>query len=88
MTRQAVTEAIRYLRTEAVGGIIMLVAAIIALILANSGAQDWYHSILESRIGPHALHLDLTVSEWFADGLLAIFFFVVGLELKRELVIG
>lgn len=88
MTRQAGTEAIRYLRTEAVGGIVMLIAAIIALILANTGAQDWYHDILESRIGPHGIHLDLTVSQWFADGVLAIFFFVVGLELKRELVIG
>lgn len=88
MTRQAATEAIRYLRTETVGGIIMLVATIIALILANTGAQHWYESLSQSRIGPHALHLDLTVSEWFSDGLLAVFFFVVGLELKRELVIG
>ena len=39
-------------------------------------------------IGPSALHLDLTLGEWAADGLLAIFFFVAGLELKREFVAG
>ena len=40
------------------------------------------------RVGPSALHLDLTLAQWAADGLLAIFFFVAGLELEREFVAG
>ncbi len=88
MTRQAFDDAVRYLRTETVGGLVMLCAAVVALIIANTPWQSAYHSILGTKIGPAALHLDLTISEWISDGLLAIFFFVVGLELKRELVIG
>lgn len=88
LTREAFREAVHFLRTETVGGLIMLGATVLALILANTGAVHWYHSVLDARIGPSALHLDLTVHAWIADGLLAIFFFVVGLELKRELAVG
>ncbi|PRZ43098.1 sodium/proton antiporter (NhaA family) [Antricoccus suffuscus] len=88
MTRQAFDDAVQYLRTETIGGLVMLGAAVLALIIANTPWRSAYHSILGTEIGPAALHLDLTVSEWISDGLLAIFFFVVGLELKRELVIG
>lgn len=66
----------------------MLGATILALILANTGAAGWYFGVLNTAIGPSSLHLDLTVHQWIADGLLAIFFFVVGLELKRELAVG
>lgn len=59
-----------------------------ALIWANSPWADSYASLREIRVGPAALHLDLTLATWAADGLLAIFFFVVGLELKREFVAG
>ncbi|WP_286929506.1 MULTISPECIES: Na+/H+ antiporter NhaA [Aeromicrobium] len=76
------------LRRETVGGTILLVAAVAALVLANSPWSDAYFDLAETRIGPASLHLDLTVSAWAADGLLAIFFFVVGLELKREFVAG
>ena len=76
------------LRKETVGGALLLVATIIALVWANSGASGSYASLSEQRIGPSALHLDLTLATWAADGLLAIFFFVVGLELKREFVAG
>ncbi|RYI99534.1 MAG: sodium:proton antiporter, partial [Actinomycetales bacterium] len=69
------------LRRETVGGTILLVAAVAALVLANSPWSDAYFDLAETRIGPASLHLDLTVSAWAADGLLAIFFFVVGLEL-------
>ena len=88
LTREAFREAVQFLRTETVGGLIMLAAAALALVLANTGAADAYFAIRETRLGPAALHLDLTVHAWIADGLLAVFFFIVGLELKRELAVG
>ncbi|MFB9906248.1 Na+/H+ antiporter NhaA [Allokutzneria oryzae] len=78
----------RYLRTETVGGIVLLVATAIALLWANSPWDEAYRWLRDWRIGPEALHLNLTVGEWAKDGLLALFFFVAGLELKRELVVG
>ena len=77
-----------YLRTETVGGLVLLAATALALIAANSPIGALYEGLRDFTIGPHALHLDLTVGEWAKDGLLAIFFFVAGLELKRELVVG
>jgi Na+:H+ antiporter, NhaA family len=76
------------LRQETLGGILLLIAAGAALVWANSPASGAYHRLSEYVIGPRALHLDLSVSAWAADGLLAIFFFVVGVELKREFVAG
>ena len=76
------------LRKETVGGALLLVATVAALVWANSPWSDSYHALRELRVGPSALHLDLTLGAWAADGLLAIFFFVVGLELKREFVAG
>ncbi|QIZ35534.1 Na+/H+ antiporter NhaA [Saccharopolyspora sp. ASAGF58] len=77
-----------YLRTETVGGMVLLAATAVALLLANSPAAGLYHAIRDFEIGPAALHLDLSIGDWAKDGLLAIFFFVAGLELKRELVVG
>ena len=76
------------LRRETVGGALLLIAAAIALIWANSPWGDAYASLIAWTIGPAALHLDLSLATWAADGLLAVFFFVVGLELKHELVLG
>lgn len=76
------------LRTETVGGVLLLGAAVLALAWANSPWGDAYGALGSSRIGPSVLHLDLTLTQWAADGLLAIFFFVAGLELKREFVAG
>jgi Na+:H+ antiporter, NhaA family len=76
------------LRMETVGGILLLIAAVTALVWANTPWSDLYHRWSELRVGPGALHLDLSLSVWAADGLLAIFFFVAGLELKREFVAG
>ncbi|GEL23777.1 Na(+)/H(+) antiporter NhaA [Pseudonocardia sulfidoxydans NBRC 16205] len=81
-------EFARYLRTETVGGMVLLGATAIALIWANSPWRDAYTALRDARFGPAALGLDLTVGQWATDGLLAVFFFVVGLELKRELVVG
>jgi NhaA family Na+:H+ antiporter len=76
------------LRAETVGGALLVGAAAVALIWANSPWGDAYRALGAVRLGPAALHLDLTVAQWAADGLLAIFFFVAGLELKREFVAG
>lgn len=83
------------LRTETVGGVILLVAALAAIVWANLPVRDSYESLRgfvpvdgNLDLGFLTFHLDLTVSKWAGDGLLAIFFFVVGLELKREFVAG
>ncbi len=76
------------LSKDTTGGALLLGATILALILANSPAVDFYNSVREFRLGPEFLHLNLSVGAWAADGLLAIFFFVVGLELKEEFVAG
>ncbi|MYX71303.1 Na+/H+ antiporter NhaA [Streptomyces sp. SID3915] len=75
------------LRTETVGGVILLVAAVAALIWANTYASG-YAAVSHFQIGPESLGLRLSVAHWAADGLLAVFFFVAGVELKRELVAG
>ncbi|WP_435057452.1 Na+/H+ antiporter NhaA [Streptomyces sp. bgisy060] len=76
------------LRTETVGGVLLLVAAVAALVWANTPIRDSYESVRDFHIGPASLGLDLSIQHWAADGLLAIFFFVAGIELKRELVAG
>src|SRR6476620_8398183 len=76
------------LRKETVGGGLLLLVTVIALVWANAPISDSYFTLLGTEIGPAALHLNLTVAQWAGDGLLAIFFFVAGLELKREFVAG
>ncbi|WP_155056925.1 Na+/H+ antiporter NhaA [Streptomyces blattellae] len=77
------------LRAETVGGVLLLLAAIAALVWANIPAlHDGYESVSHYHLGPEALGLNLSIAHWAADGLLAIFFFVAGIELKRELVAG
>ncbi|GAA2317674.1 Na+/H+ antiporter NhaA [Streptomyces kunmingensis] len=77
------------LRTETVGGMLLLVAAIAAVVWANVPALSHsYETVLDVHLGPGALGLNLSLEHWAADGLLAIFFFVAGIELKRELVAG
>lgn len=75
-------------RSDAFGGALLLAATIAALLLANSPAVGFYEGLRDTTFGPKSLHLDLSVGQWAADGLLAIFFFVVGLELKEEFVAG
>ena len=76
------------LRKETVGGARLLAATAIALVWANSPWGEAYETLRDTRVGPASLHLDLTFGTWAADGLLAVFFFVAGLELKREFVAG
>jgi NhaA family Na+:H+ antiporter len=85
------SEALRVgsiLRKETVGGGILVVAAIIAIVWANSPWAGAYFDLRDFKIGYEPWHLELTLGHWAADGLLAIFFFLVGLELKREFVSG
>ena len=82
------TRIAEVLRKETVGGALLLLATVVALVWVNSPARDSYTALRDYTIGPRALHLDLSLGTWAADGLLAIFFFVVGLELKREFVAG
>ncbi|GAA1329182.1 Na+/H+ antiporter NhaA [Saccharothrix algeriensis] len=76
------------LRLETVGGVIMLVAATLGLVWANSPWAPTYEALRDFEFGIAQLHLQLSVGHWASDGLLAIFFFVAGLELKREFVAG
>lgn len=83
--RRYLTEA---LRTETVGGILLLAAAVVSIIWANVWPHG-YESVLHHTVGPSSpLHLNLTLETWANDGLLSIFFFVAGIELKREFVAG
>jgi len=91
LTRGSWSESQRFaeiLRKETVGGVLLLVAAGAALVWANSPWSSTYGTVSNFAVGPESLHLHLSISTWAADGLLAIFFFVVGLELKREFVAG
>ncbi|WP_254799258.1 Na+/H+ antiporter NhaA [Falsochrobactrum tianjinense] len=72
----------RFLDSESAGGIVLMVAAALALIVANSPLADTYFGTLHSYIGP------LSVAHWVNDALMAIFFMLVGLEIKREFLDG
>lgn len=76
------------LRTETIGGFLLLFAAVAAIAWANSPWRGGYEALRDAHVGPHFLGLNMTVAHWAADGLLALFFFVVGLELKHEFVKG
>ena len=76
------------LRAETTGGLLLLLAAMVAVVWANTPWSDAYVDFRNLEVGPASLHLDLSLGTWAADGLLAIFFFVAGLELKREFVAG
>jgi NhaA family Na+:H+ antiporter len=79
-----------FLHAESAGGVVLVVTTIVALVWANSPWQDSYHDLWSNRLaitlGHHAIDLDLR--GWVNDGLMTLFFFVVGLEIKRELVEG
>ena len=80
----------RFLHSQVVGALILIVTTVIALVWANSNwGQAYYdlsHTYLGIRLGD--AEFKLTLSYWIKDGLMAIFFFVVGLEIKREIVVG
>lgn len=91
LSRGSYGESVRVgeiLRKETTGGILLMSAALVAIVWANTPFADSYFTLRDTVVGPHALHLDLSLGTWAADGLLAIFFFLVGLELKHEIVDG
>jgi NhaA family Na+:H+ antiporter len=83
-----VPRIVHALRGDAVSGCLLIAAAALALAWANSPAADSYESVRAFTFGPSSLHLRLPVQAWAADGLLAVFFFVVGNELKQEFTRG
>ena len=76
------------LRQETVGGALLLVATVLALLWSNSPWRDGYTALADHHLDIAPLGIHLSVAHWAADGLLAVFFFVVGLELKHEFVHG
>ncbi|MFO8130294.1 MAG: Na+/H+ antiporter NhaA [Bacteroidales bacterium] len=80
----------QFFKAEASSGILLVVASILAIILANSPLSDAYFSFWNThiKIGYSKVQLDKPVILWINDGLMAIFFFFVGLEIKREIMVG
>ena len=79
-----------FLRNEAAGGIVLLVATVVALVWANSGWSSTYGNLWHThvRIGPSSWGLDEDLQHWVNDALMTVFFFLVGLEIKREATVG
>lgn len=79
-----------FLRNEAAGGIVLLVATVVALVWANSGWSSTYGDFWHTRvrIGPSSWGLDEDLQHWVSDALMTVFFFLVGLEIKREATVG
>ena len=79
-----------FFKLEAASGFLLLIAAIIALILSNSNISNYYFNILDTHIliGTKNFGLNLSILHWINDALMAIFFFVVTLEIKREFIQG
>ena len=90
VSRAIILPVQKYIYTESIGGIVLLVATVVALVWANSPWREDYHHILETHLSiDFAIFLvDLSVEEWINDGLMALFFFVIGLEIKREVLYG
>jgi NhaA family Na+:H+ antiporter len=87
---QRVAGALAFFQHEAAGGIVLLAAAVLALVLANSRAEHIYDALLETplMLTVDGIQIGKPLLHWINDGLMAIFFFLVGLEIKRELLVG
>ena len=81
---------VRFIHEEAAGGIVLLAAAVAALLLSNSPIGDGFLHFWETHfiIGTRDFNIDKTLHFWVTDALMAVFFFVVGLEIKRSLLLG
>ena len=80
-----------FISKSSTGGIVLIISAVIAIIMANSPWSHWYHQLWEHKISfglDDSFQLNKSLHHWINDGLMAIFFFVIGLELKREIVAG
>lgn len=78
----------RWLGRETTGGVLLLTAVLVAFAWANSPWRAGYHDVSSVVVGPDFLHLDMSLAQWVSGGLLTVFFFVVGMELKQECVAG
>jgi NhaA family Na+:H+ antiporter len=90
MHRKALAALNTFMKMEAAGGIVLVLATVVAMVVANSVLSHSYLAWLDThlQLGFGHLSLDKSVSHWINDGLMVIFFLVVGLELKREIVEG
>jgi len=79
-----------FIHRQTTSGLLLMFCAIVALYIANSQWGDVYHHLLELKltIGVEGFQLSKTLHHWINDGLMALFFFVIGLELKREILVG
>lgn len=78
------------LRSDSIGGIILICCVVVSLAIANSGLMQPYHQLLQTPVGQNFnnIHLQYPIISWINDGLMAIFFLFVGLEIKREVLNG
>jgi len=84
-------EAVRdFMRLESAGGVFLLIAALLAMLIANSPVASLYDALLNTPVAIQigALAIDKPLFLWINDGLMAIFFFLIGLEIKREIIEG
>ncbi|WP_447951025.1 Na+/H+ antiporter NhaA [Chryseobacterium koreense] len=78
----------KFLHSSESSGIILILCVVISLLIANSSFGETYQNVLDQKIGIDLFHLKFPLSIWINDGLMAIFFLLVGLEIKREIVEG
>src|SRR5690606_36002262 len=80
----------KFFSSNSVGGLLLFLSVIISLIIANTPLADSFNNLLLTTIGYDSgdIHLKYSIKQWIDDGLMAIFFLLVGLEIKRELVEG
>src|SRR5690606_24623609 len=80
-----------FISKSSTGGIVLMISAAVAIAMANSPLSEWYHHFWENKISiglTDGFSLDMSLHHWINDGLMAVLFFVIGLELKREIVAG
>ncbi len=78
----------KFLSSNQSSGIILILCVVISLMIANSSASESFQLFLDQKTGTSIFHLDYPISTWINDGLMAVFFLLVGLEIKREIVEG
>ncbi|KIC95067.1 pH-dependent sodium/proton antiporter [Flavihumibacter solisilvae] len=89
MRKQLISPIQEFIKDSRAVGVTLLVCTVVSLVLANSGFSEKYLSIIEREVHPvKGLLLPHTILHWINDGLMALFFFLVGMEIKRELLLG
>src|SRR5690606_39832913 len=80
----------KFISSNSAGGLLLFLSVIISLIIANTPFADSFNNFLQTSLGFDSadIHLEYSIKQWIDDGLMAIFFLLVGLEIKRELVEG